>query len=626
MDDQKIEKKILCFTLMLEFTKIKRIGRGTYGAVYEAKSENTGRHVALKKFLPQDSDDGLHSTTVREIAVIKACDHPGILKCLHVKLKNSNTFLITNLYDCTLREFYQKPFFNRRLLESAVYQITDAVRYLHSVGFIHRDLKPQNIFVEHIGNDNWISVIGDFGLARKYYNTVEPPLMTHEVYTLWYRAPELLLGTKRYSTVTDIWSIGAIFAELILKKPLMAGDSEIDQLMKIFQLFGTPTPDTWEGVADLPDYKPVFPLWTPNGPANFRSKFDKAIANGECNDSLIDFIGSLMTLDPKQRPDIYETFDNKFLETFRTHNNEINATTVANYKGYYEPTSSYFQSLSMFDAQRVSPFHLRFHPDLTPKMLGILIDWLCEVVENFKLLSTTHNRAIVLLYQYLASVPNKPIHRKRLQLLGVCCLNIAAKLEEIYPPDLSDYVYITDNSCTLEQVLEMEREICSDLDFKLISPLHIEFIRLFSSFVLKDTDNDSKMFHTAAKFLLEYSYLNPDLMSKMPAMLSACISYKLIGCALECGLFEEPVSWNAHLIDVSGFTETTITESECWKMFEAYSSTPVFKENNLKLNAAYKKYQIRHFGVSQKIYGDCPGPYNKNPKAVATTTNTVEGK
>ena len=84
---------------------------------------------------------------------------------------------------------------------------------------------------------------------------------THEVVTLWYRAPEILLGSKHYSTPVDVWSIGCIFVEMVNQKPLFPGDSEIDELFKIFRVLGTPTEETWPGVASLPDYKSTFPQW-----------------------------------------------------------------------------------------------------------------------------------------------------------------------------------------------------------------------------------------------------------------------------------------------------------------------------------------------------------------------------
>lgn len=101
--------------------------------------------------------------------------------------------------------------------------------------------------------------LADFGLARAF--GVPIGQITHEVVTMWYRAPEILLGSKKYSTPVDIWSAGCIFAELVNKKTLFPGDSEIDELYCIFRALGTPNETTWPGVSSLPDFKPIFPKW-----------------------------------------------------------------------------------------------------------------------------------------------------------------------------------------------------------------------------------------------------------------------------------------------------------------------------------------------------------------------------
>ena len=101
-------------------------------------------------------------------------------------------------------------------------------------------------------------------------------MYTHEVVTLWYRALEVLLGSKHYSTPVDIWSIGCIYVEMSTSQPLFPGDSEIDQIFRIFRSLGSPTLDVWPGVSDLPDYKPTFPKWRPQKLSRFAHTLDAA--------------------------------------------------------------------------------------------------------------------------------------------------------------------------------------------------------------------------------------------------------------------------------------------------------------------------------------------------------------
>jgi len=142
-----------------------------------------------------------------------------------------------------------------QLIKSYTFQMLQGIAYCHAHRVLHRDLKPQNLLIDRNGTLK----LADFGLARAFGIPVRT--YTHEVVTLWYRAPEILLGSKHYSTPVDLWSIGCIFAEMIMGRPIFAGDSEIDELFRIFRVLGTPNEQSWPGVTQLPDYKPTFPVW-----------------------------------------------------------------------------------------------------------------------------------------------------------------------------------------------------------------------------------------------------------------------------------------------------------------------------------------------------------------------------
>ena len=140
-------------------------------------------------------------------------------------------------------------------VKSYLYQCCHGLAFCHSRGVMHRDLKPQNLLVDKKGRLK----LADFGLARSFCPPIRP--LTHEVVTLWYRPPEILLGSQTYAPPVDVFAIGTIFVEMVSKRPLFPGDSEIDQIYKIFRQLGTPDETVWPGVTSLPDWNTAFPKW-----------------------------------------------------------------------------------------------------------------------------------------------------------------------------------------------------------------------------------------------------------------------------------------------------------------------------------------------------------------------------
>lgn len=174
----------------------------------------------------------------------------------------SKLYLVFEFLDLDLKKYMDKlpqegesSMLQPELVKKFTLQLIQGVHYCHSHRIIHRDLKPQNLLIDQEGNLK----LADFGLARAF--GVPLRNYTHEIVTLWYRAPEVLLGSRHYSTGVDMWSVGCIFAEMALRKPLFPGDSEIDEIFKIFKTLGTPNEPVWPGVSQLPDYKATFPQW-----------------------------------------------------------------------------------------------------------------------------------------------------------------------------------------------------------------------------------------------------------------------------------------------------------------------------------------------------------------------------
>ncbi|XP_032065024.1 cyclin-dependent kinase 3 isoform X2 [Thamnophis elegans] len=240
------------------FQKVEKIGEGTYGVVYKARNKQTGQLVALKKIRLDSETEGVPSTAIREISLLKELKHPNIVRLLDVVHNQKKLYLVFEYLNQDLKKYMDSSRTGElplNLIKSYLYQLLQGVSFCHSHRVIHRDLKPQNLLINEMGAIK----LADFGLARAF--GVPLRTYTHEVVTLWYRAPEILLGCKYYSTAVDIWSIGCIFAEMVARKALFPGDSEIDQLFRIFRTLGTPTESLWPGVTNLPDYKGNFPKW-----------------------------------------------------------------------------------------------------------------------------------------------------------------------------------------------------------------------------------------------------------------------------------------------------------------------------------------------------------------------------
>ncbi|XP_030747535.1 cyclin-dependent kinase 1 [Sitophilus oryzae] len=273
-----------------DFFKIEKIGEGTYGVVYKGKNKKTGEMVAMKKIRLENEDEGIPSTALREMSLLKELNHKNIVTLLEVIMDEPRLYLIFEYLCMDLKKYLDKietgKLMDPKLVKSYLYQINEAILFCHQRRIIHRDLKPQNLLISKDG----LIKIADFGLGRTFGIPVR--IYTHEVVTLWYRAPEVLLGAPRYSCPVDIWSVGCIFAEMSTRKPLFQGDSEIDQLFRIFRVLRTPTEDIWNGVSTLPEYKAIFPNWT-------SYTLSKQVKNLE--DDGIDLLSKMLIYDPSKR-------------------------------------------------------------------------------------------------------------------------------------------------------------------------------------------------------------------------------------------------------------------------------------------------------------------------------------
>eukprot|EP00607_Mallomonas_marina_P009976 CAMPEP_0182420872 /NCGR_PEP_ID=MMETSP1167-20130531/5961_1 /TAXON_ID=2988 /ORGANISM="Mallomonas Sp, Strain CCMP3275" /LENGTH=365 /DNA_ID=CAMNT_0024597393 /DNA_START=149 /DNA_END=1246 /DNA_ORIENTATION=- len=234
-------------------------GEGAYGVVYKAVDTETNKEVAMKKIRLELEDEGVPATALREITLLRQMNHDNIVRLEDIIMEPTRLYLVFELVDTDLKKLmdsFSGPL-TSDLIQSYTMQMLEGLAHCHCMGVMHRDMKPQNLLVSRNGTLK----LADFGLARAFTPPLKP--LTVEVITRWYRAPEILLGSTMYSSFVDMWSVGCILAEMCNMKPLLPGDSEIDQLHRIFRMLGTPTEKEWPSLYEMPYWRNSFPEWTP---------------------------------------------------------------------------------------------------------------------------------------------------------------------------------------------------------------------------------------------------------------------------------------------------------------------------------------------------------------------------
>lgn len=273
-----------------------KLGEGSYGCVYLGVEKGTGVRVAIKKIRFYPEDEGIPCTALREIGTLRDCNHPGIITLMDVTylFEQQKLYMVFEYFPSDLRRFIDsfKGSISANTALFIINQLLAATCYLHHRKIVHRDIKPSNILIEISSSK---IKLADFGMAKTigFLETLKPTVLTREVQTLWYRAPEVLMGQENYSFMVDIWSIGCVLWEMLEGTPPFTAVSEIEQLFKMFQFFGTPNEASWPGFTKLKFHSCHFP--------NFEPRFKSLSADFPGGPLIQDLLGCLLVLDPAKR-------------------------------------------------------------------------------------------------------------------------------------------------------------------------------------------------------------------------------------------------------------------------------------------------------------------------------------
>ena len=301
-----------------KYGNLSQVGEGTFGIVYKAyEYKNRNNVVALKKILVEKEINGFPMTALREINILQKLRHENIVNLLEIcrEKSDSNTSCTSNFY--LVFEFCEydlsKLFISRSIkfnlgeIKNVLRQLLNGLYFIHINNIVHRDIKPANILITR----NGILKLADFGLSKAIccQKREKRMLMTNTVVTLWYRPPEVLLGSKNYGQEIDLWGIGCVMAEMWYRSPILAANSEQQQLQAISNLCGEISTDVWPSVNRLPLYNKMI---LPTGPKRQLKARLRGVVE---NENGLDLIDQFLQLDPTKRIDADKALDHDFFWT-----------------------------------------------------------------------------------------------------------------------------------------------------------------------------------------------------------------------------------------------------------------------------------------------------------------------
>ncbi|XP_076358508.1 cyclin-dependent kinase 17-like isoform X3 [Tachypleus tridentatus] len=284
------------------YTKLDKLGEGTYATVYKGKSRLTENLVALKE-IRLEHEEGAPCTAIREVSLLKELKHNNIVTLHDIVHTEKSLTLVFEYLEKDLKQYMDDcgNILSMNNVKLFLFQLLRGLAYCHRRRILHRDLKPQNLLI----NDRGELKLADFGLARA--KSVPTKTYSNEVVTLWYRPPDVLIGSTEYTTSIDLWGVGCIFFEMASGRPLFPGSTVEDELHLIFRTLGTPTEETWPGLTHNEEFQNFkFPQYQPEPLLNRVPRLD-------CEG--LDLLTKFLKYNPKIRVSAVEAMQHSYFES-----------------------------------------------------------------------------------------------------------------------------------------------------------------------------------------------------------------------------------------------------------------------------------------------------------------------
>jgi len=502
--------------------RVKKLGSGTYGKVYLCNTFGERKDVAVKRIQSLQSE-GVQESAFREIVLMQTIKDPNVCPILDILYDPPYVSLALPLATAgtlkTLRE--EKKITDDGVMRKILYQMARAVYACEINNVLHRDIKTDNFLVDPDAQLGYRVQLADFGISRGSVCSIIPnEKMSSEVYTLWYRPPEIILGNQKYDEKADIWALGCSMAEMLTADYLFAGNGEEGVLQLMYRMLGPISTTSWPEALDYGDWKMYREVVKKEEKREFAT--DKKLAELITDPTALDLISKMLEYHPHRRANIYEVLSHRYFDQVREDVQKVLGVSPP------EPVSVMTKLrnkiLRISSDSRNCGCDPRYGPDwFAATGEGSGDEWIkliYDIKHKFTLRTKTIDHAV-----HLLGILSVLTHIDDFRYSTVACVHIASMYNEMYALEINEYDSFVDD---IENLGKTVRKILKQLDFKINVSTPCDFL----THLFRDGYDDKVK--NLAKLTLMLSHLRPQdaifLMSP-DVVAQACL---LIACrALE---------------------------------------------------------------------------------------------